>query len=180
MGSFGETYLNPVYPHSFPDPFVLKYLGRYYAYATGHAPDGRIFEAITSTDLVNWETLGGAMDPLETGEPFYWAPEVTYYNGKFYLYYSVGNEKFMTLRVAVSNRPDGGFADAGVKLTSQDFAIDAHVFRDDDGSWWMFYATDFLEYSHVGTGTVVDRMLDMFTLAGDPRPVTRAKYDWQV
>src|SRR6476620_1155990 len=100
MGSFGETYLNPVYPHSFPDPFVLKYLGRYYAYAPGHAPDGRIFEAITSTDLVNWETLGGAMDPLETGEPFYWAPEVTYYNGKFYLYYSVGNEKLMTLRVA--------------------------------------------------------------------------------
>jgi GH43 family beta-xylosidase len=180
MGLSGATYLNPVYPHSFPDPFVLKHLGRYYAYSTGHAPDGRVFEIITSTDLVNWETAGGAMDPLETGEPFYWAPEVTYYNGKFYLYYSVGNEKFMTLRVAVSNRPDGGFADAGVKLTSQDFAIDAHVFRDDDGSWWMFYATDFLEYSHIGTGTVVDRMLDMFTLAGDPRPVTRAKYDWQV
>lgn len=33
---------------------------------------------------------------------------------------------------------------------------------------------------HIGTGTVVDRMLDWFTLEGKPRPVTRAKYDWQV
>jgi GH43 family beta-xylosidase len=180
MADLESTYLNPVYPRSFPDPFVIKYCGTYYAYSTGHASDGRIFEVLTSTDLVNWHPQGGAMEPLTTGEPFYWAPEVTYYNGKFYLYYSVGNETFMTLRVAVSETPAHGFVDAGVELTTQQFAIDAHVFRDTDGSWWMFYATDFLEHSHIGTGTVVDRMIDMFTLAGDPRAVTRAKYDWQV
>lgn len=180
MAGVDRTYLNPVFPHSFPDPFVLKHSGYYYAYSTGRSADGRIFEILRSEDLITWSRVGGAMDPLPTDEPFYWAPEVTYHNGKFYLYYSVGNEEFMALRVAVSDTPDGGFADAGVKLTSQQFAIDAHVFRDEDRSWWMFYATDFLDHSHIGTGTVVDRMVDMFTLAGDPRPVTRAKYDWQV
>jgi hypothetical protein len=105
---------------------------------------------------------------------------VTYDNGKFYLYYSSGNEILMELRIAISDRPDGGFVDAGIRLTNEEFAIDAHVFVDDDGTRYFFYATDFLEYSHIGTGTVVDRMLDWTRLEGNPRPVTRAEYDWQV
>lgn len=174
------TYVNPVYPHSFPDPFVLKFRGEYFAYCTDLAPDGNVFGVLYSRDLVNWEPLGGAMSPLPDSAPFYWAPEVTNHNGKFYLYYSAGNETLMDIRVAVSDRPDGGFVDAGRRLTNEDFAIDAHVFIDDDGAKYLFYATDFLEHTHVGTGTVFDKMLDWFTLERKPRIVTRAKYDWQV
>src|SRR5688572_11240934 len=174
------TYTNPVYPRSFPDPFVLKFRGEYFAYCTGFGPDGRVFPILRSDDLVKWTDAGTAMGPLAELPPYYWAPEVTYDNGRFYLYYSVGNETLMDIRVAVSKRPDGGFVDIGKKLTSVDFAIDAHVLRDDDSSWFMFYATDFLGHSHIGTGTVVDRMIDPFTLEGKPRPVTRAKYNWQV
>jgi GH43 family beta-xylosidase len=175
-----ETYLNPVYPHSFPDPFVLKFRGEYFAYCTGYAPDGNVFSILRSNDLVNWHEVGSAMRPLKSAPPLYWAPEVIYDNGKFYLYYSTGNEILMEIRVAISDRPDGGFIDAGVRLTNEEFAIDAHVFVDTDGTRYFFYATDFLEYAQIGTGTVVDRMIDWKTLAGDPRPVTRAKYDWQV
>jgi GH43 family beta-xylosidase len=175
-----ETFTNPVYPHSFPDPFVLKFRGEYFAYCTGDAPDGNVFGILRSGDLVHWEPAGSAMSPLASSPPFYWAPEVIYDNGRFYCYYSAGNEVLMELRVAVSARPDGGFLDAGVRLTHEDFAIDAHVFIDDDGKRYLFYATDFLKYTHIGTGTVVDRMLDWKTLEGKPRPVTRAKYDWQV
>ncbi|MDQ3797911.1 MAG: glycoside hydrolase family 43 protein [Acidobacteriota bacterium] len=177
---FAGTYLNPVYPHSFPDPFVLKFRGEYFAYCTGLWRDGKVFGVLRSRDLVNWQEIGGAMQPLANDAPFYWAPEVTYHNGRFYLYYSVGNETLMELRVAVSDRPDGGFVDSGHKLTTEDFAIDAHVFEDEDGARYLFYATDFLEHTHIGTGTVVDRMIDFFTLEGKPRPVTRARYDWQV
>jgi len=177
---FAEKYRNPVYAHSFPDPFVLKFRGEYYAYCTGDWSDGRIFGVLRSRNLVDWTEIGGAMTRLERDAPFYWAPEVTYANGKFYLYYSVGNEALMELRVAVSERPDSGFTDAGVKLTNQDFAIDAHVFTDDSGEKYLFYATDFLQHTHIGTGTVVDKMTDFFTLENRPRPVTRAKYDWQV
>jgi arabinan endo-1,5-alpha-L-arabinosidase len=174
------TYTNPVFAQSFPDPFVLKFRGRYYAYSTGMAADGQVFGMLTSSNLVDWEVLGGAMAPLAQAHPHYWAPEVTYYNCKFYLYYSVGNETLMEIRVAVAERPDGPFHDVGRRLTKEVFAIDPHVFRDDTGDWYMFYATDFLEHTHVGTGTVVDQMIDPFTLAGKPRPVTRARYDWQV
>jgi GH43 family beta-xylosidase len=175
-----STFQNPVYDRSFPDPFVLRFKGEYFAFCTGFAPDGRCFGRLTSRDLVSWSEIPGAMQPLATGEPLYWAPEAIYFNGRFYLYYSVGNEVLMTIRVATTDRPDGEFVDAGVELTNQDFAIDPHVFRDSDGRYFMFYATDFLDYSHIGTGTVVDEMLDPFTLKGDPRPVTRAQFDWQV
>lgn len=175
-----ETYLNPVYSGSFPDPFVLKYCGEYWAYCTGIQPDGRCFGILHSADLVNWEQLAGAMEPLPGGHTMYWAPEVFYYNGIFYLYYSVGNETLMQVRVAVASDPAGPFTDSGHTLTTETFAIDAHVFQDDDGATYLFYATDFLEHTHIGTGTVMDRLLDPFTLEGRPRPVTRARYDWQV
>jgi GH43 family beta-xylosidase len=175
-----QRFQNPVYPRSFPDPYILKFRGEYFAYCTGHWSDGQVFGVLRSRNLVDWTEVGGAMRPLDSDAPFYWAPEVTYDNGKFYLYYSVGNETLMELRVAVSDRPAGGFVDSGVRLTKEDFAIDAHVFTDDDGQRYLFYATDFLEHVYIGTGTVVDRMTDWYELAGDPQPVTRAKYDWQV
>ena len=174
------SYTNPVHPHSFPDPFVLKHQGEYWGYCTGFWQDGRAFGIMRSPDLVRWEPLAGALEPLPGGHTCYWAPEVTYDAGRFYLYYSVGNEERMEIRVAVADHPAGPFADAGRRLTSEPFAIDAHVFVDRHGERWLFYATDFLERSHIGTGTVRDRMLDPFTLAGDPRPVTLPRHDWHV
>lgn len=177
------TYQNPVWPHAFPDPFVLKHEGEYWGYCTGFWHDGRCFGILHSRDLVHWEPRAGALaplpPPLDTAT-CYWAPEVSYENGRFYLYYSVGNEETMEIRVAVADRPAGPFIDSGRRLTSEPFAIDAHVFAAADGSRWLFYATDFLERPHIGTGIVRDRLLDPFTLAGDPRPVTLPRFDWHV
>jgi GH43 family beta-xylosidase len=174
------TYLNPVYPHSFPDPFVLKYRGEYWAYCTGEWHDGGYFGVLHSRDLVQWRLLAGAMAPLPGGHTHYWAPEVTYDNGRFYMYYSVGNEEQMQIRVAIAEHPAGPFVDSGRRLTSEPFAIDAHVFADNGGERYLFYATDFLEHSHIGTGTARDRLFDPLTLSGRPQPVTRPRYDWHV
>jgi GH43 family beta-xylosidase len=173
------SYRNPVYPRSFPDPFVLKFRGEYWGYCTGVWHDDRVFGVIHSRDLVHWEDRAGALEPLPGNHPCYWAPEVAYLDGRFHLYYSVGNEERMEIRVAVADHPGGPFVDSGRRLTREPFAIDAHVFEE-DGRRWLFYATDFLTGSHVGTGTVRDRLLDPFTLAGDPRPVTLPRYDWHV
>lgn len=174
------TYTNPVYRATFADPFVLKHCGIYWAYATGVWSDGRVFGILSSHDLVHWQEHVGALAPLPGEWPCYWAPEVTERNGRFYLYYSAGNETRMHIRVAVAESPAGPFVDSGRILTHEPFAIDAHVFRDDDGREYLFYATDFLEHSRVGTGTAVDELLDPFTLAGRPTPVTRARFDWQI
>ena len=175
-----ETYLNPVYDHPFPDPFVLKYCGEYWAYCSGFWHDGRCFGVLHSRDLVHWRALAGAMEPLPERPPHYWAPEVTYENGRFLLYYSAGDEEHMHMRVAVAEQPAGPFVDSGRRLTAEPFAIDGHVFVDDDGARYLFYAADFLDRRRMGTGTVRDLMRDPFTLAQQPRLVTLPCYDWQI
>jgi GH43 family beta-xylosidase len=180
------TYQNPVYPEPMADPFVLRHGGSYYAYGTAPSgPDGGRIPVLRSADLVHW-TLAGYALASSQGEHC-WAPEVAAHAGRFYLYYSSGSAPEgldQKLRVAVSDHPAGPFVDAGKLLVpDQPFSIDAHPFRDVDGQWYLFYSVDFLEPSHdhrVGTGIVVDRMLDMCTLAGQPLVVVRPHHDWHV
>jgi beta-xylosidase len=186
------NYTNPVYPEVFADPFVLKHEGVYYAYGTGPGgADGRQVPVLRSADMVNWESLGHALVPaagMEADQGYhFWAPEVAGDDGRFYMYYSCGNAPEGTdqkLRVAVAEDPAGPFIDAGkVLVPDQPFSIDAHPFRDEAGQWWLFYCVDFLELSHderIGTGIVVDRLIDMTTLAGEPRTVVRPHQDWHV
>jgi GH43 family beta-xylosidase len=180
-----RTYTNPVYPGDFPDPFVLRFNGRYYAYATGFAEDGRAFRMLSSEDLVHWNAEGGALPRLELeGAELYWAPEVAYADGRFYMYYATGRDADPDhhLRVAVAEHPLGPWTDAGLNLTpSEIFAIDAHPFRDPvDGQWYLFYARDRLEEPFAGTGLAVDRLVAMDRLEGAPRDVLRPFAAWQV
>jgi beta-xylosidase len=187
-----KTYQNPVFPDVFADPFVLRHEGVYYAYGTAPGgPDGRQVPVLRSADLVEWEAIGHALAPpagMEAGQGYhFWAPEVAFHEGRFYMYYSCGNAPEGTdqkLRVAVADDPAGPFMDAGkILVPDQPFSIDAHPFRDQDGQWWLFYCVDFLEASHdhrVGTGIVVDRLTDMTTLAGQATVVVRPHHDWHV
>lgn len=199
-----RTYTNPVYAGYFADPFVWEYRGEYYAVGTGpmeasgQVEEGerlasgllaqlRVFPLLRSDDFVTWHNVGGALLPFdsELGNA-YWAPEVAYCDGNFYLYYSVGHaDRGHQLRVAVSNNPQGPYEDTGKTLVDPavfPFAIDPHPFQDDDGQWYLFYARDFLdteEGARAGTALMVDRMLDMTTLAGEAKTVLRARSEWQ-
>lgn len=179
-------YTNPVYDRYLADPFVLKHDGHYYAYGTGPGgPDGRHFPVLHSPDLIQWTSQGWALNPLPGGQEF-WAPEVAYHAGIFYMYYSASGleGRDHQLRVAVSAQPSGPFEDSGRVLTPDDaFTIDAHPFQDTDGQWYLFYARDFLTLDgdyRVGTGIVVDQLTDMLTLAGQPQVVVRPHADWQL
>lgn len=183
-------FKNPVYDGYFADPFVWCHEGIFYAVGTDNispAPDEKIFPLLRSTDLVTWERLENALirPPHQLGNTF-WAPEVAFCDGLFYMYYSVGfDDKLHQLRVAVSEHPAGPYRDSGAPLSNRlslPFAIDPHPFRDDDGQWYLFYARDFLDYDdHVraGTALVVDRLSSMTALAGEERVVLRATADWQ-
>ena len=110
---------------------------------------------------------------------------MTEHNGRFLLYYAVHTEPFRAaIRVAVAERPEGPFRDSGHDLTSASFAwgIDPHVFRDDDGQWYLFYTVEYLEQEGAltGSGNVMDRLLDPFTAAGQPSRVTPPRYAWQL
>jgi beta-xylosidase len=61
----GRTYTNPVYAGDMPDPTVLAWQGVYYAMGTTgdrRTADGRIFTLLRSTNLVDWQKLGGGAD----------------------------------------------------------------------------------------------------------------------
>ncbi len=184
IGPPADTFTNPVYPGYFADPFVLRLGEAYYAFGTNTvdpAPDA--FEILRSNDLVHWTQLGRALpavDGLDARD--HWAPEVAEHGGRFYLYFSAGVEdRGHALRVAIAERPEGPFRYTGQILTPHErFAIDAHPFRDDDGSWYLYYARDVLEGPRVGTMLAVDRLTSMTGLAGTPREVLAPSADWQI
>lgn len=179
-----RNHVNPVYPHYFADPFVLRHGDAYYAYGTGGVnTNGRVIEVLRSSDLLTWESMGGSLEPLSLETPHdYWAPEVAVHQGRFYMYYSAGKgDQGHTLRVATADRPLGPFWDMGLNLSpGEPFAIDPHPFRDDDGQWYLFYAKDFLDGPRVGTALAVDRLRSMSQLEGRPATVLRASADWQL
>jgi beta-xylosidase len=184
-----KSYTNPVYRGSMPDPGVIRHSGVYYAYGTTGAErmrNGRIFKVLRSTNLVDWSEAGGALvSPSPDADYQYWAPEVAYADGLFYLYYSMGGkeeEKF-ALRVATSKRPEGPFEDVAqlVDCDKNRFTIDAHPFQDDDGQWYLFYARNYPNTeggAHPGTAVAVDRLVGMTKLAGECKTVVRARYPW--
>lgn len=77
-----------VLPGDHPDPSVVKIGDRYWATATtsNWMP---VYPLLVSNDLVNWQLKGHVFNQLPSWADYYfWAPEITYENGKVYLYYS--------------------------------------------------------------------------------------------
>lgn len=134
----GETYTNPVLVQRFStpvmgtigigDPTVIFHRGRYYLYPTG---DNRGYDVYISSDLIHWKKGPRVFRSSEHGV---WAPDVMYNppDRKFYLYYTVNKR----VGVAVADRPDGPFRDLG---TLVEHAIDADMFTDSDGNYYLYY-----------------------------------------
>lgn len=125
-----KTYQNPIAKNGdFADPFVLRYNGKYYLYATN--PDIRCF---TSDDLVEWKLEGPVIGEDVFGELVPFAPEVIYADGKFYMYTSPSGFGHYVLE---SDSPLGPFR----KITENiGHEIDGTVFIDDDGKWYFYWA----------------------------------------
>ena len=182
-----RTYRNPVHPGYFADPFVVPTADGYVAVGTGRIVGERAFEVLRSPDLVHWEHVGGALEPLPAEETErlgdnFWAPELAYAQGRWWMYYSVGRDDVAhSLRVAVADEAVGPYTDCGVDLTPDErFAIDPHPFQDEDGTWYLFYARDVLEGPRVGTMLAVDVLESMTELSGKPRAVLAPSGDWQI
>ena len=182
----------PVFEEYFADPFVWRHEDEYFAIGTGEReasghPSEMIFPLLRSNDLREWERSGRALlRPDHSLGINFWAPEVAFADGRFWLYYSVGfGDKQHQLRVASSDTPLGPYQDRDRALldpTRCPFAIDAHPFRDDDGRWYLFYARDFLDSGsgvRAGTALQVARMKSMTEIEDEGVVVLRARHDWQ-
>lgn len=149
-----KTYQNPVIEPVFADPSIIRAEdGYFYAYATEDFFDyehGVRYVAIfRSKDLVNWEDMGDAFEekPSWKGFAFIWAPEIKYFNGLYYLYYSlsVWDDPNPAIGVATSETPYGPFTDHGKLFDSNEIgvpnSIDPFVYITEENDKWMFWGS---------------------------------------
>ena len=131
LADAAETYRNPIIGDNLADPVVIRCDGTYYLYATGEVDGDNGYRVYTSDDLVNWKRGPVVFQP---GEPHVWAPDVWRdpNTGRFYLYYTANT----TVGVADAETPLGPFS---VRKELFDKAIDAHLFRDDDGRLYLYF-----------------------------------------
>ena len=130
------AYHNPVIPGNAADPSVIRALdGYYYLFATSSRFSGsatlHIFPIWRSTDLVNWTYQGDAFaqapDWVQSADAL-WAPDVHYFDGAYYLYYTADKVKGLppygasgqgwpdgvsAIGVATAPTPLGPWTDAG-------------------------------------------------------------------
>ena len=142
-------YRNPVINRSVPDPTLIQVGdGSFYLYGTEDIRNTPIFH---STDLVNWELVGRAFtdDTRPTFEPRggLWAPEISYINEKYVLYYSMavwGGEMTAGIGRAVAERPEGPFTDLGMLFRSSTIGVQNSIDQNlvqDDGKKFLFWGS---------------------------------------
>lgn len=135
------------------DGFLLKHNNTYYVYCTteNNLPafteeypffetyqDGKdVIYVHISKDFENWENGGLCLEKgnKNWGEHGFWAPEVSYYNGKFYMVYTADER----IAIAISDYPNGPFEKYSDGFLTQKGAIDGHFFFDDDGTVYLYY-----------------------------------------
>ena len=154
------------------DPFILLHDGKYYCYPTSDSHNGYI--VYESDDLINWTDRGYCLTKEDVmGKDGFWAPEVTYYNGKFYMVYTSD----FHLGIAVSDSPLGPFKQAEKKWLSDDRAIDGSFFIDDDGSVYLYY----VDYKHPGGPICVRRLSDdLQGFVGEEKVLIRPTEKWEL
>jgi GH43 family beta-xylosidase len=139
-----KHYTNPVGQDIYMgDPFILFHDGIYYLYGTTSSGEG--FKCWSSKDFREWKPEGFVYRKTETswGGSNFWAPEVYFHKGEFYLAYSSkgkDSNNRMLLCLAKSPSPTGPFTDVHAPWFDMGFScIDAHLFFDDDGKIYLYF-----------------------------------------
>ena len=135
------------------DPSSIVKIGSTYHIFT----DGTGIVHKTSTDMVNWTTVGSVFGSgagpswIQTYVPgfagYFWAPEVTSMGGKYYIYYACGGETPATdqcIGCATStdlvNWTDQGLVVSANASTTWG-GIDPSVCQDASGNYWMTWGS---------------------------------------
>ena len=180
-------YSNPSAVHDIGDPAVYRAEGSWWMVATSAADGFRIWR---SDDLVTWQDEGMAYQK-ESGVSWcastFWAPEVSFIDGTYYLVYSAKWYNHGTLRIGIarSDSPGGPFVDLkNEPLFDPGYAvIDAHLMQDSDGTCWLYFSRDCSEnvVDGVYTSQIYTARLaeDMMSLASEPVLLTTPDLDWE-
>lgn len=144
------------------DPSIIRSNSTYYAFSTDVAgfPTSGYLSIRCSTDKLNWSVCGSVFPDalpqwLKQSVPNaagLWAPDVSYFNGEFHVYYcaSVLGTQNSVIGLATNSTLDTAdpayrWTDRGPVLKSSpgdDFnALDPNIFIDSDHSIWLTYGS---------------------------------------
>jgi arabinan endo-1,5-alpha-L-arabinosidase len=140
------------------DPSLIKQGSTYYVFSTDTGQPGHI-PIRCSSDLKRWTLCGQVFDaipgwipPLIPGVTGLWAPDISFFSGKYHVYYAAStfgsNRSLIALATNVTldpSSPDYAWLDEGVVVesqTSDDWnAIDPNIFTDEQGRVWMSWGS---------------------------------------
>ena len=142
--ALSTTFSNPVLPGDFADPSVVRVGEDYYATATSSewAP---LYPILHSTNLVNWEIIGHVFPENlpDWAEANFWAPEIMYEDGKFYVYYTARKKDGpLCTAVASATNPEGPYTDHGALVCQDIGAIDGFAIRDENEDLFLIWKED--------------------------------------
>jgi len=142
----GIAYTNPVIAGDFADPSVVRVGDSYVAVGTS-SEWGPAYPIYTSKDLVNWTYVGpvfNELPPWTMGS--YWAPELFYRNGTYFVYYTARRktDQRSFIGVATSRDLTKGFTDHGLLLEWTSEAIDPFIVEEAGQLFitWKAYGLD--------------------------------------
>jgi xylan 1,4-beta-xylosidase len=169
-----------VLPGDHPDPSVVKIGNEYWGVGTtsNWFP---AFPLYRSNDLVNWKAAGHVFTKLPDWADYYlWAPEITYDNGKVYLYYTAhkkgGN---LCVAAAVADKPEGPYTDLGPLICQDHGSIDAFPMRDEQGKLYLIWKED---GNSVGQPTPIwaaEIKEDRTAMVGEKKELFRGDAAWE-
>ncbi len=141
---YERLYRNPIRTGMYPDPSIVRVEDNYYMVNSSFIYFPCIPVSV-SKDLVHWKIIGYAidnpewagLDSLEGGRG-YWAPDISYYKGRFYITatYRLNDDGTVYRKqiVVSSDKPEGPYSKPAI---IDEDGIDPSIFNDDDGRRYM-------------------------------------------
>jgi arabinan endo-1,5-alpha-L-arabinosidase len=189
------------------DPSIAREGDHYYVFATGNSPGGGQFAVRCSHDLSDWKLCGHVFDAIpewirkvSPATKELWAPDVSYFEGKYHLYYAYSAFGVNTSGIALATNetldpqnPKYRWRDEGLVLESKandDFnAIDPNIVFDEKGQPWMSFGSFWggikMRRIDAHTGKLDASDSTLYSLAARIRPADAAPAkpglppDWQ-